>query len=129
MPSPCGLLQRNRCAKEIKLFNILIFDYPSLFFYIVGIYYYTFLVMTYLATFIMKGKKSYMFYWPGCDVTIRGTTPTHCDKYTKVTLLADFRNSLHQTMGLLRNNSADLIGGYKTTTVKITYNCNHCTMY
>lgn len=86
-------------------------------------------MMTYLATFIMKGKKSYMFYWPGCDVTIRGTTPTHCDKYTKVTLLADFRNSLHQTMGLLRNNSADLIGGYKTTIVKITYNCNHCTMY
>uniref|UniRef100_K1S5B1 glycerophosphocholine cholinephosphodiesterase n=1 Tax=Magallana gigas TaxID=29159 RepID=K1S5B1_MAGGI len=59
-----------------------------------------------------QGKKSYMFYWPGCDVTIRGTTPTHCDKYTKVTLLADFRNSLHQTMGLLRNNSADLIGIY-----------------
>lgn len=78
-------------------------------------------MMTYLATFIMKGKKSYMFYWPGCDVTIRGTTPTHCDKYTNVTLLADFRNSLHQTMGLLRNNSADLIGGFKTTTVKITY--------
>lgn len=118
MPSPCGLLQRNRCAKEIKLFNILIFDYYFLYCWDLLLH---ILVMTYLATFIMKGKKSYMFYWPGCDVTIRGTTPTHCDKYTKVTLLADFRNSLHQTMGLLRNNSADLIGGFKTTTVKITY--------
>lgn len=79
--------------------------------------------------FIMKGKKSYMFYWPGCDVRIRGRTPTHCDKYTNVTLLADFRNSLHQTMGLLRNNSADLIGGYKAIKLNKTCICNQCTLY
>ena len=53
-----------------------------------------------------------MFFWPGCDVNIRGITPTHCDKYTRATLIPDFQNSLRQTLSLLRNNSADLIGLY-----------------
>ncbi|XP_061166397.1 glycerophosphocholine cholinephosphodiesterase ENPP6-like [Saccostrea echinata] len=59
-----------------------------------------------------QGRKSFMFYWPGCDATIRGVRPTYCEKYTRATLLSDFEYSLQQTMELLRNNSADLIGIY-----------------
>lgn len=60
----------------------------------------------------MQGKKSYMFYWPGCDARIRGVVPTYCEKYTRATLLPDFEYSLQQTLGLLANNSADMIGKY-----------------
>ncbi|XP_048776920.2 glycerophosphocholine cholinephosphodiesterase ENPP6-like [Ostrea edulis] len=59
-----------------------------------------------------QGKKSYMFYWPGCDARIRGVVPTYCEKYTRATLLPDFEYSLQQTLGLLANNSADMIGIY-----------------
>lgn len=61
-----------------------------------------------------------MFYWGGCDIKIRGITLTHCDQYTRVTLLADFQNSLQQAMGLLRNNSADLIGSFYKTMIIFT---------
>ncbi|XP_061166399.1 glycerophosphocholine cholinephosphodiesterase ENPP6-like [Saccostrea echinata] len=58
-----------------------------------------------------EGKKSYFFYWPGCDVTIRGTKPTLCVDY-KLTLIPEFEYSLQQTVGLLKNDEADLIGIY-----------------
>jgi hypothetical protein len=31
--------------------------------------------------FLFKGKRAYMFYWPGCDVAIRGTSPTFCEPF------------------------------------------------
>ncbi|XP_062610514.1 glycerophosphocholine cholinephosphodiesterase ENPP6-like [Saccostrea cucullata] len=59
-----------------------------------------------------QGRKSYMFNLPGCDATIQGVTPTYCERYTRATLVSDFEYSLQQTMELLKNNTADLIGIY-----------------
>lgn len=56
-----------------------------------------------------KGKKSFFYYWPGCEVTIRGVNPTYC-KYYELSLVPQFEYSLQQATALVKNNSADLIG-------------------
>ncbi|XP_061163269.1 glycerophosphocholine cholinephosphodiesterase ENPP6-like [Saccostrea echinata] len=58
-----------------------------------------------------EGKKSYFFYWPGCEVTIRGRKPTLCVDY-KLSLIPEFEYSLQETLKLLHNDTADLIGIY-----------------
>jgi hypothetical protein len=57
-----------------------------------------------------------MFYWPGCDVAIRGTSPTFCEpffygngKYPGIPEMAD---SIYKGIQLFKNDSADLVGKY-----------------
>lgn len=58
-----------------------------------------------------RGKKSFFYFWPGCEVTIRGVNPTYCKHY-ELSLVPQFEYSLQQATALVKNNSADLIGIY-----------------
>lgn len=58
-----------------------------------------------------RGKKSFFYFWPGCEVTIRGVNPTYCKHY-ELSLVPQFEYSLQQATALVKNNSADIIGIY-----------------
>ncbi|CAL1530046.1 unnamed protein product [Lymnaea stagnalis] len=63
-------------------------------------------------TAVKQNTSSYMFYWPGCDVTILNTTPTYCDPYSHVPTLDDFRFALNQSLNLLANGTTNFAGVY-----------------
>lgn len=50
-----------------------------------------------------QGKKTYMYNWPGCGVTIHGTNPTFCD--SSLTTPQGFRDALENAMAKLNNSS------------------------
>jgi len=60
----------------------------------------------------VQGRRSYFYYWNGCEVEIRGHRPTFCSPYqsTPNPNIANFSHALQQAITLLRNDSADLAG-------------------
>ena len=73
---------------------------------------------TYFRVFfiLFKGKRAYMFYWYGCDVAIRGTSPTFCEPYFygngKYPGIPEMADSIYKGIQLFKNDSADLVGKY-----------------
>jgi len=59
-----------------------------------------------------QNKRSYFWYWPGCEVEIRGHRPTFCSSYhsTPNPSIADFATALQQAIEVLHNDTADLAG-------------------
>lgn len=63
-------------------------------------------------TAVQQKKTSYMFYWPGCEVTIRGYDPTHCEAYSKVPTIQEVAAALDQGFDLITNGTADMVAVY-----------------
>lgn len=71
-------------------------------------------------TLTKMGYKTFMYFWPGCEVEIRGTRPTFCTSVQKLNYShrpeAETMDSTHaavtQGMELLANGSADFVGLY-----------------
>ncbi|XP_059165163.1 glycerophosphocholine cholinephosphodiesterase ENPP6-like isoform X3 [Physella acuta] len=57
-------------------------------------------------------KTCYMFRWPGCEVTIRGVTPTYCREYRGVPTLEEFRLDMGDSIQLLTNGSTNFTAVY-----------------
>ncbi|XP_041372194.1 glycerophosphocholine cholinephosphodiesterase ENPP6-like [Gigantopelta aegis] len=57
---------------------------------------------------IFNKKNCYMFYWPGCEVEIRGLRPNFCQPYEGIPTIPQFRSAIAQSLQLLQNGSADL---------------------
>ena len=60
----------------------------------------------------VQGKRSYFWFWNGCEVKIRGHRPTFCSPYqlTPNPDIGNFSLALQQAVAVLRNDSADLAG-------------------
>ena len=54
-----------------------------------------------------------MHYWPGCEVTIRGTKATYCKTFTfadPVPTVQDLRNSIDQSLNAFENDDVSVAG-------------------
>jgi len=60
----------------------------------------------------VQGKRSYFWFWNGCEVVIRGHRPTFCSPYqsTPNPDIGNFSFALQEALSVLRNDSADLAG-------------------
>jgi len=61
-----------------------------------------------------QGKRSYFWYWCGCEIEIRGYRPDFCQEYLSSPnpSLTNFTDALNAAVEVLRNGSADLAGVY-----------------
>ncbi|XP_064625505.1 glycerophosphocholine cholinephosphodiesterase ENPP6-like isoform X2 [Lineus longissimus] len=58
-----------------------------------------------------QGKKGALYYWPGCEVTIRNVTPALCDPYFNSPDRIDIRYAFEKTLDNLKEGY-DFIGIY-----------------
>ncbi|KAK6183131.1 hypothetical protein SNE40_010666 [Patella caerulea] len=63
--------------------------------------------------------NSYMYFWPGCEVTIRDVKPTQCRPYNGPPSLNDFKRVMADVMRKFVNDEADLGGVYYEMTDKL----------
>ncbi|GFO29878.1 ectonucleotide pyrophosphatase/phosphodiesterase family member 6 [Plakobranchus ocellatus] len=63
-------------------------------------------------TAVTQNKKTYMYFWPGCEVTIRGENSTFCDAYSKVPTIEEVSRALEEGIHLLSNGTADMVAVY-----------------
>ncbi|KAH9512222.1 Ectonucleotide pyrophosphatase/phosphodiesterase member 6 [Bulinus truncatus] len=59
-----------------------------------------------------QNNSSYMFYWLGCEVTIRNTTPTFCRPYQHTPTLQEVGAALNESLELLSNGTTDFTAVY-----------------
>jgi len=61
-----------------------------------------------------QGKRSYFWYWCGCEVEIRGHRPDFCQEYLSSPnpTFDNFTDALNNAVEVLRNGSADIAGVY-----------------
>ncbi|XP_053486532.1 glycerophosphocholine cholinephosphodiesterase ENPP6 [Ictalurus furcatus] len=59
-----------------------------------------------------QGKKAYMYYWPGCEVTILGVKPTFCEKYVTSPSLKNLNDAIENGLNVLKNDVADMVAVY-----------------
>ncbi|KAJ8307148.1 hypothetical protein KUTeg_015232 [Tegillarca granosa] len=71
-----------------------------------------------ISFFTPQQKTSYMYHWPGCDVTIRNRKPTYCKPYKGVPQISDLQESIAESIQLFKQDSADLVGIYVELTDK-----------
>lgn len=57
-------------------------------------------------------KKVHMYYWPGCEVTIKNTTPDYCRHYYPYPSDANVSIAVSDALESLRNGSADMAAVY-----------------
>uniref|UniRef100_A0A673LIS5 glycerophosphocholine cholinephosphodiesterase n=1 Tax=Sinocyclocheilus rhinocerous TaxID=307959 RepID=A0A673LIS5_9TELE len=58
------------------------------------------------------GKRVYMYYWPGCEVTILGVRPTFCEEYVYNPSEKNLTDSMESALNVLKSNKADMAGIY-----------------
>ncbi|XP_067314193.1 glycerophosphocholine cholinephosphodiesterase ENPP6 [Pseudorasbora parva] len=58
------------------------------------------------------GKRVYMYYWPGCEVTIHGVRPTFCEEYVYNPSEKNLTDSMESALNMLKSNKADMAGIY-----------------
>nr|NP_001013545.1 glycerophosphocholine cholinephosphodiesterase ENPP6 precursor [Danio rerio]Q5BKW7.1 RecName: Full=Glycerophosphocholine cholinephosphodiesterase ENPP6; Short=GPC-Cpde; AltName: Full=Choline-specific glycerophosphodiester phosphodiesterase; AltName: Full=Ectonucleotide pyrophosphatase/phosphodiesterase family member 6; Short=E-NPP 6; Short=NPP-6; Flags: Precursor [Danio rerio]AAH90903.1 Ectonucleotide pyrophosphatase/phosphodiesterase 6 [Danio rerio]AAI65573.1 Enpp6 protein [Danio rerio] len=58
------------------------------------------------------GKKVYMYYWPGCEVTILGVRPTFCEEYVYNPSEKNLTDSMENALNALKSSKADMAGIY-----------------
>jgi len=65
-----------------------------------------------LLKYAVQGKRSYFWYWNGCEVEILGHRPTFCSPHqsTPEANIGNFSLALQQAIAVLNNDSADLAG-------------------
>ncbi|XP_073677113.1 glycerophosphocholine cholinephosphodiesterase ENPP6 [Garra rufa] len=59
-----------------------------------------------------RGKRVYMYYWPGCEVTILGVRPTFCEEYVYNPSEKNLTDSMENALNMLKSNKADMAGIY-----------------
>ncbi|XP_041371780.1 glycerophosphocholine cholinephosphodiesterase ENPP6-like [Gigantopelta aegis] len=63
-----------------------------------------------------QGKRTYLYNWLGCQVKIRGRTPSHCHQYSDTPKVRDgmagFLWQSNEAVDALINDKADLAGVY-----------------
>lgn len=63
-------------------------------------------------TAVRQNKKVHMYYWPGCEVEIRGLRPTNCTHYTTVPTMDDFKRAVNTSLDVLKNKNTDVAAIY-----------------
>lgn len=66
-----------------------------------------------------QGKKSYMYFWPGCEVTIRKHKPNYCREYKGPPTMSEFRDAIWDGLNAFLDGSADLVAIYFELTDKV----------
>ncbi|XP_038661625.1 glycerophosphocholine cholinephosphodiesterase ENPP6 [Scyliorhinus canicula] len=62
---------------------------------------------------MMKNKRSvYMYYWPGCEVEIRGVRPTYCRDYYSYPSDKDFTTAVSDAIDVLSQGKAEMAAVY-----------------
>ena len=62
-----------------------------------------------------------MFWWPGCDVEIRGLRPDYCLPVFGVQTDEQMSWAINSTVELLRNDSTDFVGKSGVSCTVTTY--------
>lgn len=57
-------------------------------------------------------KKVYMYYWPGCEVEIRGVRPSFCEVYVGSPSFQNFTDSIQSALSVLSSGEAHMAGIY-----------------
>ncbi|XP_064595339.1 glycerophosphocholine cholinephosphodiesterase ENPP6-like [Liolophura sinensis] len=57
-------------------------------------------------------KSAHMYYWPNCEVLIRGLTPASCVPYIGIPSRRNFIKATSEGMALLHKKRADVVGIY-----------------
>lgn len=58
------------------------------------------------------GKKVYMYFWPGCEVSIHEVRPTFCEEYVYNPSEKNLTDSMENALNMLKNNKADMAAIY-----------------
>ncbi|KAK7140878.1 hypothetical protein R3I93_015120 [Phoxinus phoxinus] len=58
------------------------------------------------------GKRVYMYYWPGCEVTILGVRPSFCEEYVYNPSEKNLTDSMENALNVLKSDKADMAGIY-----------------
>ncbi|XP_056625472.1 glycerophosphocholine cholinephosphodiesterase ENPP6-like [Triplophysa dalaica] len=58
------------------------------------------------------GKSVYMYYWPGCDVTILGVRPSFCEKYVNSPSDKNLTDAMEDALNSLKSSKADMAAIY-----------------
>ncbi|KAA0709791.1 Ectonucleotide pyrophosphatase/phosphodiesterase family member 6 [Triplophysa tibetana] len=58
------------------------------------------------------GKSVYMYYWPGCEVTILGVRPSFCEKYVHSPSEKNLTDAMENSLNMLKSNKADMAAIY-----------------
>lgn len=53
-----------------------------------------------------------MYFWPGCEVTIRKHKPNYCREYKGPPSMSEFRDAIWDGLNAFLDGSADLVGKY-----------------
>ncbi|XP_057205682.1 glycerophosphocholine cholinephosphodiesterase ENPP6-like [Triplophysa rosa] len=58
------------------------------------------------------GKRVYMYFWPGCEVTILGVRPSFCEEYVYNPSEKNLTDAMENALNMLKSNKADLAAIY-----------------
>ncbi|XP_052011070.1 glycerophosphocholine cholinephosphodiesterase ENPP6 [Xyrauchen texanus] len=58
------------------------------------------------------GKSVYMYFWPGCEVSILGVRPTFCEEYVYNPSEKNLTDSMESALNMLKSNKADMAAIY-----------------
>ncbi|XP_052005304.1 glycerophosphocholine cholinephosphodiesterase ENPP6-like [Xyrauchen texanus] len=58
------------------------------------------------------GKRVYMYFWPGCEVSILGVRPTFCEEYVYNPSEKNLTDSMESALNMLKSNKADMAAIY-----------------
>ncbi|XP_056100238.1 glycerophosphocholine cholinephosphodiesterase ENPP6 [Rhinichthys klamathensis goyatoka] len=58
------------------------------------------------------GKRVYMYYWPGCEVTILGVKPSFCEEYVYNPSEKNLTDAMENALNMLKSNKADMAAIY-----------------
>ncbi|XP_029021313.1 glycerophosphocholine cholinephosphodiesterase ENPP6 [Betta splendens] len=58
------------------------------------------------------GKKVFMYFWPGCEVTILGVCPSFCEEYVYNPSEKNLTDSIENALNALRSGTADMAAVY-----------------
>ncbi|XP_051514530.1 glycerophosphocholine cholinephosphodiesterase ENPP6 [Myxocyprinus asiaticus] len=58
------------------------------------------------------GKRVYMYFWPGCEVSILGVRPTFCEEYVYNPSEKNLTDSMESALSMLKSNKADMAAIY-----------------
>uniref|UniRef100_A0A8C6TR28 glycerophosphocholine cholinephosphodiesterase n=1 Tax=Neogobius melanostomus TaxID=47308 RepID=A0A8C6TR28_9GOBI len=56
--------------------------------------------------------KVHMYYWPGCEVEIRGVRPAFCEEYVYNPSLQNLTDSIHKALNVLSSGQAHMAAVY-----------------
>lgn len=58
------------------------------------------------------GRSVHMYYWPGCEVEIRGVRPAFCEEYVYNPSVQNLTNSIHSALTVLSSGQAHMAAVY-----------------